>query len=404
MWQRGEALIAGVTRALSLTSPPAPAPLLPPEPTLAAFVRSSRELRPLLDAACNLCASCLGELLRYIVEDVGFQAGLCGDVPTREPLFGQQPRFFCSQAVAYDVTGRIAAGHPMQHSPEAIHGSKMYNLPCIVLAGLGRLQELKSAIADGWGCHELACDAAARHGHTAVLQWLHDDAHMEVGETVTLLAAEGGWLETLQWALASGCPASPRLAVAAVRHRHTHVLRWLVDGLRRPWVEDTDALCCQAAASVGDLPTLQYLRRSGCPWNAATCTAAAASGHLTVLQWARSTGAKWDVATCTAAAEAGHLRVLRWLREPCPWDEETTAALVRRGHLASAHWARDLGCPPGSLSEVAGSRAPASPASEEVAGSVERPVVVTAGAGTAEIGAIGGTQAAVDRRLASRVS
>jgi hypothetical protein len=118
-----------------------------------------------------------------------------------------------------------------------------------------------------------------------------------------LLAAEGGWLETLQWALAAGCPASPQLAVAAVQHQHAHVLRWLVDGLRRPWDEDADAICCQAAARAGDLATLQYLRSKGCLRDVATCTAAAAGGHLPVLQWARSTGAAWGAATCSAAAE-----------------------------------------------------------------------------------------------------
>jgi hypothetical protein len=179
MWQRGGALIVGILAALSLGSPPSPAALPQPTPTLAAHLRSSRELRPLLNAACNLCTACLGDLLRDVLEGVAFPAGLCGGASPQELFFGQQPRFFSPQSVVHDVAGRVATGHPMQHSPEAIYCAKMYNLPCILLAGLGRLQELNAAMADGWSCHELACHAAAKHGHTAVLQWLHEEAHME---------------------------------------------------------------------------------------------------------------------------------------------------------------------------------------------------------------------------------
>ena len=43
---------------------------------------------------------------------------------------------------------------------------------------------------------------------------------------------------------------------------------------------------CVSAAENGHLPTLQYLRENGCPWNSNTCSSAAYNKHWDCLQYA----------------------------------------------------------------------------------------------------------------------
>jgi hypothetical protein len=49
---------------------------------------------------------------------------------------------------------------------------------------------------------------------------------------------------------------------------------------------------------------------------------AAKSGNLKMVQWLRKTGYPWDETTCEAAAIKGNLEMLKWLQNAgCPWDK-----------------------------------------------------------------------------------
>jgi hypothetical protein len=84
-----------------------------------------------------------------------------------------------------------------------------------------------------------------------------------------------------------------------------------------------DTYVCAAAAEGGWLDVLQWLRADECNWDASTCQSAAMGGHLHVLQWARANGCEWDEETCRYAAAGGHVETLQWAQaNGCPWDED----------------------------------------------------------------------------------
>jgi hypothetical protein len=72
---------------------------------------------------------------------------------------------------------------------------------------------------------------------------------------------------------------------------------------------------CSHASRCGNREVLEWLRNTGCPWDATTACAAAGGGHLRVVTWLHNHGCPVDWRACACAALHGHLEVLRWLRE-----------------------------------------------------------------------------------------
>lgn len=159
---------------------------------------------------------------------------------------------------------------------------------------------------------------------------------------VTNAAAEGGSIDTLQWALTQGCPWDSGTCASAAAGGQLQTLIWLKER-GCPW----DETSCSLAASNGHLQVLQWARKQGCPWNQQACSLAAAGGHLEVLQWAREQGCPSGLYTCTyAAAEGGQLGVLRWARgEGYAWDRFVCHFAARTGHLEMLKWAAEHACP-----------------------------------------------------------
>jgi len=267
----------------------------------------------------------------------------------------------------------------------------------------GHLVIIKRLLRGVDGAHDMArvCDAAAKHGHLQLLQWLH--AHrFPCGSSVCTSAASGGHLNVLQWARSKGCKlnrwtfieaatgghldvllwlkeegfkCNPTAAPYAATRGHMHVLQWLAGDMGAhpfgpkvssnaalsgywdivrwlhetggPWGECT----CLGVAKHGNLEMLQWARSQGCPWNEGVCIEAAHGGHLEVLEWARSNGCPWDERVCTRAASKGHLKVIQWARSNgCPWDDRLCPAAVENGHLDVLEWAMTNGCPQNRLS------------------------------------------------------
>jgi len=58
-------------------------------------------------------------------------------------------------------------------------------------------------------------------------------------------------------------------------------------------------ILCNEACKRGYLNTLKWARANGCPWSTDTCEIAASAGHLHILQWARANGCPWNLFTCS---------------------------------------------------------------------------------------------------------
>eukprot|EP00611_Tribonema_gayanum_P017025 TRINITY_DN2954_c0_g1_i1.p1 TRINITY_DN2954_c0_g1~~TRINITY_DN2954_c0_g1_i1.p1 ORF type:complete len:180 (-),score=3.60 TRINITY_DN2954_c0_g1_i1:8-547(-) len=113
-----------------------------------------------------------------------------------------------------------------------------------------------------------------------------EKVHEPVSEQWATLAKDAvASTSLIPWAMQNGL--RPEMA------RNACVRRGFVAGLQLynpmcalPLIAEHAAL----AARGGHLPTLQWLRQSGCPWNRRVCSNAARHGHLAVLQWARAQG------------------------------------------------------------------------------------------------------------------
>ena len=71
---------------------------------------------------------------------------------------------------------------------------------------------------------------------------------------------------------------------------------------------------------------LWYAYWHGYEWGPKVCSAAAKLGNLATLEWLRQNSCSWDYRTNAKAAVNGHLEVLKWARQqqpPCPfWFHE----------------------------------------------------------------------------------
>jgi hypothetical protein len=234
--------------------------------------------------------------------------------------------------------------------------------------------------------YKQCCKLAARKGHLSMLAWLRQNGKNNrsartwygvwgIGceSVVCVEAASSGRLGVLEWARGVDCGWDVRGCFMKAAHGgHVHVMRWMreQDEADCPW----DVSVCDAAASGGNLPALQWVRGEGCPWHVSSlCFNAGMSGNEAMLAWLTAEGCEFDMWTaagaarkgrdnlllllqqrgspfdetaCVMAAEGGHLGTLQWLREQgCPWGVETCDAAAEKGHVAVLRWAFEEGCP-----------------------------------------------------------
>ena len=221
---------------------------------------------------------------------------------------------------------------------------------------------------------ERVCDAAARHGHLALLKWLREN-DFRMGPNVCAKAAKGGHLNVLLWvstkcrkhdkwtfaAAASGghMHILQRLegqfwtqdidtaAIAAAQAGHLHILEWLMN--HRLYIPLGTSASLLAALG-GHWHIVRWLHEKGHPWDERTCHVIAERGNLEMLQWARANGCPWDERVCASAASRGDLEMLQWARaNRCPWDERTAPKALLGGHLHILKWALHRGCPQGEV-------------------------------------------------------
>jgi hypothetical protein len=127
--------------------------------------------------------------------------------------------------------------------------------------------------------------------------WL--DVSEDTEDLLSARVAASGNLELLRMIHANeGCGLTATTCSAAARSGHTAVLQYARKN-DCPW----DAGVCSGAAAHGHLAVLRWARENGCPWAASTCRSAAAAGHLPVLRWARENGCRLGIHPIVALEE-----------------------------------------------------------------------------------------------------
>ena len=100
------------------------------------------------------------------------------------------------------------------------------------------------------------------------------------------------------------------------------------------------------AAAGGHVGTLDWALEQGCPCGIYTCTfAAAESGNLGLLKWARKKGHAWDRFVCYFAARGGNFEMLKWAKEQgCLLDKLSCGDVAAEmGHREIELWVKRQG-------------------------------------------------------------
>eukprot|EP00616_Rhizochromulina_sp_CCMP1243_P016234 CAMPEP_0118967390 /NCGR_PEP_ID=MMETSP1173-20130426/4776_1 /TAXON_ID=1034831 /ORGANISM="Rhizochromulina marina cf, Strain CCMP1243" /LENGTH=357 /DNA_ID=CAMNT_0006916349 /DNA_START=343 /DNA_END=1416 /DNA_ORIENTATION=+ len=194
-------------------------------------------------------------------------------------------------------------------------GYRMDQLSCADAAREGRLEVLQFLRARGCTWDAATIAAAGGGGHVALIEWAREHG-CPWDEWTCYWASTRGHLGVVRYARAHGCPGNPSKCIGcAARYGHVDVVRYFVEEEGTPFPDDT----CQTAAEGGYLELLQWLRERGAPWDERTCMKAAKKGHLEVLRWARENGCPWDVRTYNAAKDMKRTEVLQWaISNGCP--------------------------------------------------------------------------------------
>ena len=253
-------------------------------------------------------------------------------------------------------TAAAAAGHLELFQWATMEGCPWDGYTCIDAAEGGHLDVLKWAAARGARMGSEVCEVAAKEGHLSVLQWAVLDHGCEPDQYTINSAAKRGDLPMLQWLYHRGCPMTFTTCKDAAAGGHTAVLQWLREEAACEWDEAT----CYAAAKNGHLDTLRWARENGsaCPWNERVCQEAAGSGHLDVLRYAHENGCPWSKRACYSAVEEGQADALMYcVINGCDWDSYECYVAAKNGgpFTAVLDWAKAQGYNMASIEEVAAS-------------------------------------------------
>jgi len=96
-----------------------------------------------------------------------------------------------------------------------------------------------------------------------------------------------------------------------------------------------------AAAEMGSVDVIAYLRTAGHKWDPHLCARAAMRGHLDTLEYLRGAGCPWNTSVCRWSMDAGQTHALEWAhrgtRETWPCAENAwTSVLLAGGVVAHA--------------------------------------------------------------------
>jgi hypothetical protein len=161
--------------------------------------------------------------------------------------------------------------------------------------------------------------ALSARGHIAILAWIRDLGR-EIPEVTADTAALSGQASVLNWLKEQDlldAASAPMFWRSASKGGHTNVMDWLHD--------NGYAVCRESIYQGAALEGGDYVKS---------------------LIWAREHGITLDELTSGYAALNGNLPMLQWLRESdCPWDARVIYLSIYFGHDHVVEYAIANGCP-----------------------------------------------------------
>lgn len=173
---------------------------------------------------------------------------------------------------------------------------------------------------------KIFCNNAAISGSLDILKYIHENGMLNTRSlSFGVEAVKGGNLETVKWLYKIGCPLCVDGYTYAAKHGHLEILKWLYQNNQN--------------------------KQNKCAWYTTyICESAAEGGHLDVLKWLRSKVDEryWNSSVCNSAAANGHLEVLKYLRTEfykngCPLDKLTCSYAAKGGHFDVLKWLHQNG-------------------------------------------------------------
>jgi hypothetical protein len=121
-------------------------------------------------------------------------------------------------------------------------------------------------------------------------------------------------------------------------------LKWAVDCAKDR--KKVTHISSSRAALAGDLDSMKYLDKQGCPINSDIVKHSIKGGNIEVVKWLRKQGHEFNKRVFGTAVKRGDLDICIYLKEQrCPWGKRTFAKAARYGHLKVMKWLKEQGCP-----------------------------------------------------------
>eukprot|EP00903_Cladosiphon_okamuranus_P009786 g9303.t1 len=233
---------------------------------------------------------------------------------------------------------------------------------CALAAGGGHLDVVKYLRENGCEWTKTTCNGAAEGGHLEVLMWCRENG-CEWETTTCAYAALGGHLDVLIWCREHGCEWDVQTCAAAAQGGDLDVLIWC----REHGCEWTQDEIRPLAAKGGHLSVVAWaLATAAMPglkpasWRQRAAIfranvreeqgnrlvrqhfiAAAGYGFLDVLRFARDNGCPCSSRASIEAAKEGRLDVLKYLwKEGCPMNGMVANYALMGGHADVVEWAQ----------------------------------------------------------------
>eukprot|EP00611_Tribonema_gayanum_P012613 TRINITY_DN2324_c0_g1_i3.p1 TRINITY_DN2324_c0_g1~~TRINITY_DN2324_c0_g1_i3.p1 ORF type:complete len:288 (-),score=39.14 TRINITY_DN2324_c0_g1_i3:467-1330(-) len=182
-------------------------------------------------------------------------------------------------------------------------------------------------------------DAAAEHGHLAVVKWLHENRTEGCSTAAMDLAAANNHLEVLQWLhnnRKEGC-TSDAFHFAAI-YGHLQIIQWLHHNnlVQSAAHGEIDAL--ELAAEHGHLTVVQWLLDHGYGGQKSLELAmrfAAANGHVRIVEFLhKQEGQPLQPEDFLVASSNGQLEVVMYSWQHCDWRHNMTSTCGSSGSAA----------------------------------------------------------------------
>lgn len=194
---------------------------------------------------------------------------------------------------------------------------------------------LKWARENGYPWDERVCYIAALKGYDEIFKWAVSNECPRSAIACNYIAKRGK-LGMLMWAFENGCPINTETFIVAIECEHHDIVQWISSkGIIKLFTS------CEYAAKMGYTKLLKYLYHCGTGWrlSESVCNYAAERGDLDTIKWARRNGCPWNemIYGCVfknenITKEKKH-EIIDWIiKNDGPYNEEVEIFLGTKGY------------------------------------------------------------------------